>query len=145
MRNLALTLLLFFGLSAFATDELIVTEKSGQTSYSISTVKELSFDGKGIKISFNDNTSAYFAKETLTMIKFNASMSGINEIGNNEASINLKGNTIYVTGDACDIKVFALDGTIVAQSHGNTLNISNISNGTYIVNAGSLISKIIKR
>ena len=78
------------------------------------------------------------------MLQFNVTPSNINNIETKNA-ISLKGNTIIVNTDVESIKVYSLNGTLVTQSVGNMLNISNLGEGTYIVKAGSLITKIVKK
>lgn len=143
MRYLLLTLLLSFSLASFANEELVVEQATGKTAWTISTIKDLTFDGKGVKISFNDNTSVYYAAETLSMIHFNATASGVNAIEAGK-SITVEGDCVVVNGYEGDIKVYSLAGAVVAQGKGARLDISHLNEGTYVVKAGSLISKIIK-
>ena len=144
MRYFLLSLFLSISLASFASDELVVEQTTGKTTYSISNVKELTFDGKGVNITFSDNTSAYFKAETLSMIRFNATASGINEI-NTEQRIVIIDDCVIVNGNKGDIIIYSLNGAIVAQGKGEKLNVSHLNDGSYIVQAGSLISKIIKR
>ena len=111
----------------------------------ISKIKELTFDGNGVKFSFNDNTSVYYDKGSLSMIKFDTTLSGINSINKSEQTISIADNCIIVEGNTSEIKVFSLSGAAVAQGKGPKLDISSLEKGTYIVQAGSLISKIIKK
>ena len=80
MRYYLITLFLSIAMSAFAADEVVVIQSTGQTSWEISKIKELTFDGNGVKFSFNDNTSVYYDKGSLSMIKFDTTLSGINSI-----------------------------------------------------------------
>ena len=72
MRYYLITLFLALALSASASDEVVVVQSSGQVSWSISSIKDITFDGNGVKFSFNDNTSVYYDKGSLSMIKFNS-------------------------------------------------------------------------
>ena len=141
---LLLTLSLSLGFYAFASDEIVVSQTTGNTTYSIAKVKEFTFDGKGVKITFSDNTSAYFDAGALSMISFNATASNVNLIEATQAIV-MESNFIIVNGNKGDIKVYSLAGTIVAQGKGEKLDISHLNDGSYIVQARSLISKIIKR
>lgn len=143
MRYLILTLFLSLSLASFANEEIVVEQTTGNKSWSISTVKDLTFDGNGVKFTFNDNTSVYYSKETLTKISFNGVASGVNSIEAQKAII-VEGNTVIANGNKEDIKVFSLEGAIVAQGKGEKLDISHLTEGTYIIKAGNLISKIIK-
>lgn len=145
MRYYLITLFLSIAMSAFAADEVVVIQSTGQTSWEISKIKELTFDGNGVKFSFNDNTSVYYDKGSLSMIKFDTTLSGINSINKSEQTISIADNCIIVEGNTSEIKVFSLSGAAVAQGKGPKLDISSLEKGTYIVQAGSLISKIIKK
>lgn len=145
MRYYLITLFLSLAMSAFAADEVVVIQSTGQTSWEISKIKELTFDGNGVKFSFNDNTSVYYDKGSLSMIKFDTTLSGINSINKSEQTISIADNCIVVEGFEGNITVYSLSGAAVAQGKGNKLDISNLEKGTYIVQAGSLISKIIKK
>ena len=145
MRYYLITLFLALALSASASDEVVVIQSTGQTSWEISKIKELTFDGNGVKFSFNDNTSVYYDKGSLSMIKFDTTLSGINSINKSEQTISIADNCIIVEGNTSEIKVFSLSGAAVAQGKGPKLDISSLEKGTYIVQAGSLISKIIKK
>lgn len=144
MRYFLLTLLLSIAVSVGATDKLVVEQSTGETAWSISTIKDLSFDGNGVKITFTDDTSVYYGKETLTMLKFSVT-TGIDDLTNASGKISVQGNTIILNGVESDIKVYSLTGTLVAQGKGSQLDISSLTNGAYIVQADSLITKIIKR
>ena len=145
MRYYLITLFLVIALSASASDEVVVVQSSGQVSWSISSLKDITFDGNGVKFSFNDNTSVYYDKGSLSMIKFDTTLSGINSINKSEQTISIADNCIIVEGNTSEIKVFSLSGAAVAQGKGPKLDISSLEKGTYIVQAGSLISKIIKK
>ena len=144
MRKILFLCLFALSLSASASDNLIVKQKDGNTSWVISTIHELTFDGNGVKISFTDGQSVYYSKDKLSMLQFNITPSGINNIDALKA-ISFKNNTITVNNDAKGILIYSLNGTLVAKSNSNNLDISNLSPGSYIVKADNLITKILKK
>lgn len=145
MRYFLFTLLLSLAFSVHATDELVVSQTSNETSWAISSIKELSFDGNGVKITFNDETSVYYAQETLNMLKFNVTpSSGLSNIHEEKDRIRINGNIITVT-NCSSIKVYSLNGTLMAQTYGSMLDISHLAKGAYVVLSEGLISKIIKQ
>lgn len=147
MRYFILTLLISFSLSATAVENLVVRQNTGDTQFSISTIKEITFDGTGAKISFNDGTSQSYAKGTLVSLRFNTELSGVEDVAlEGEAAILFDGNVITVVGEDCDvINVYSLSGALVATGEGNELEVSELVKGAYVVQAGSLTTKIIKR
>lgn len=147
MRYFILTLLISFSLSATAVENLVVRQNTGDTQFSISTIKEITFDGTGAKISFNDGTSQSYAKGTLVSLRFNTELSGVEDVAlEGEAAILFDGNVITVVGEDCEeINVYSLSGALVATGEGNELEVSELVKGAYVVQAGSLTTKIIKR
>ena len=113
MRYYLITLFLSLAMSAFAADEVVVIQSTGQTSWEISKIKELTFDGNGVKFSFNDNMSVYYDKGSLSMIKFDTTLSGINSINKSEQTISIADNCIIVEGNTSEIK--AGKGTLRRQ------------------------------
>lgn len=144
MRKVLFLFLFALSLSTSAEDVLIVKQNDGNTSWTISTIHEITFDGNGVKISFTDGRSVYYAKDNLNMLQFNVSPSSINDIETKNA-ISVNGNIISVNADVNSIEVFSINGKLVAKSLGRSINISNLEEGAYIVRAGSLITKIAKK
>lgn len=145
MRTFSLVLFFSLSLAAFA-DKVVVNQTVGQTTYHVSAIQELAFDGKGVSILFTDGQSVYFAAETLDKIAFSANPSVVGSVKNAGKAITLQGNTVTVVGgEPCDIKVLSAAGKVVVQSRGTTLDISALPGGVYVVQAGGLISKIVKR
>lgn len=79
------------------------------------------------------------------MIQFNVESSVIDSIQSSESKIFLEGNTLIASGNIGTIKVYSLDGTLATQVNGSSLDISNLSNGIFIIKAGSVTTKFIKR
>ena len=144
MRKLLLLFLSTLFLSASASDVLVVKQNDGDTSLAISTINEITFDGNGVKIAFTDGQSVYYSKDKLSMLQFNITPSGINNIDALKA-ISFKNNNITVNKEAKEILIYSLNGTLVAKSNSNNLDISNLSPGSYIVKADNLITKILKK
>ena len=144
MKLFFLTMLLCISMPIIASNEVIVKQTSGETSWTISSIKELSFDGNGVKFLFTDNTSVYYSKETLNILKFNVSISGIEHL-NETKQISITGNILTISGNTNDIKFFSLDGQLVMQAKGSQVDISGMPNGAYIVKTDSLTTKIVKR
>ena len=144
MKLFFLTMLLCISMPIIASNEVIVKQISGETSWTISSIKELSFDGNGVKFLFTDNTSVYYSKETLNILKFNVSISGIEHL-NETKQISITGNILTISGNTNDINFFSLDGQLVMQAKGSQVDISGLPNGAYIVKTDSLTTKIVKR
>lgn len=144
MRYFLISVLLFFSISLFANDELIVEQTSANTAWTISSIRELTFDGNGVNITFNDESSVYYSKETLTMIKFNVNTSGITDL-NNTPRFSITENILTIPDNSDEIKIYSLSGSLVMQGKGSQLNISNLSSGAYLVQTDSITIKIVKQ
>lgn len=144
MRKLILLFLLTLSISSSATDVLVVKQNDGDTSWAISTINEITFDGNGVKLAFTDGQSVYYAKEDFNMLQFDITPSGINSIEDKKA-FSIKNNVISANAETSGIQVYSLNGTLVATSNSKSLNISNLSAGSYIVKADKLITKIVKK
>jgi hypothetical protein len=144
MRKLILLFLLTLSISASATDVLVVKQNDGDTSWAISTINEITFDGNGVKLAFTDGQSVYYAKDDFNMLQFDITPSGINSIEDKKA-FSIKNNVISANAETSGIQVYSLNGTLVATSNSKSLNISNLSAGSYIVKADKLITKIVKK
>lgn len=144
MRKFLFLILFISFLSVSASDVLVVRQNDSDTSWTISTINEITFDGSGAKIIFTDGTSVYYAKENLKMLDFNISPSSINNIVVKNP-FTIQNNIISADTNLKGIQVYSLNGTLVAQSSNNQLDISNLPAGSYIVKIGKQISKIIKK
>lgn len=144
MRKFLFLILFISFLSASASDVLVVRQNDSDTSWTISTINEIIFDGSGAKIVFTDSTSVYYAKEHLKMLDFNISPSSINNIAIKNP-FTIQNNIISADTNLKGIQIYSLNGTLVAQSSNSQLDISNLSAGSYIVKIGKQISKIIKK
>ena len=144
MRKLILLFLLTLSISSSATDVLVVKQNASDTSWAISTINEITFDGNGVKLAFTDGQSVYYTKEDFNMLQFDITPSGINSVEAKKA-FSIKNNVISVNAETSGIQVYSLNGTLVATSNSKSLNISNLSAGSYIVKADKLITKIVKK
>lgn len=149
MRFITFTLLLLLTLSINAVDNLIVRQSMGDKSISISSISHITFptDGSGVVVNFTDGTSEKFARGTFVSLRFNGSLSGIDKIASENQSgliFSTDCSTISVADENVMIEVYNSAGALVAEGKAS-LNISNLVSGTYIVKAGTVISKIVKR
>lgn len=150
MRLLIFTLLLFMSLSLGAADNLIVRQSTGDSSFAIGQISQVTFptDGSGVVLHFTDGTSQTFARSQFVSLRFNGDVSGLEMIGRTqEAALvyNAATSTIVLIGSEAPIFVYSANGSLVAEGTEATLNVAHLANGAYIVKAGSLTSKIVKR
>lgn len=136
-------------LSINAVDNLIVRQSMGDKSISIASISHITFptDGSGVVVNFTDGTSETFARDSFVSLRFNGNLSGIDKIASENQSgliFSTDCSIISVADENVMIEVYSTSGALVAESKGS-LNVSNLVPGTYIVKAGTVISKIVKR
>ncbi len=149
MRIFLLTLLLSLTLPAFAQENLIVRQSIGDTSYSIAKISHITFpaDGSGIVLNFTDGTSKTFAKGRYISLRFNSNISGAEMIEcNDQMAIvyHVENEVVTLVGGEATVEIYSSNGTLVDEGE-NAVNVSHLSAGVYVVKAGVLTSKIMKR
>ncbi len=150
MRFLTFTLLLSVFFSLGAADNIVVRQKSGDTTYAIAQISHITFpsDGSGVVINYTDNTSQTFPRTDFISLRFNGEMVGMDLVSKNEESAlvyDAATATIILVGADAPICVYSSNGALVAETTENKLNVSHLACGTYVVKAGALTSKILKR
>lgn len=133
-----------------SANDLFVRQTTGDQNYAISTISHITFPayGSGVVLSFTDGTSKSFPRSMFVSLRFNGNISGADFVTSDDHNAIIYNNAsaeIVVVGNECNIQVFATNGVVVAEGEGTSLDISNLLNGTYVVKAGSLTSKIVKR
>lgn len=137
-------------LSLGAADNLIVRQSTGDSSFAIAQISQVTFptDGSGVVLHFTDETSQTFARAQFVSLRFNGDISGAELIGKDKDAAlvyNAATSTIVLIGSEAPICVYSTNGSLVAEGVEATLNVAYLANGAYIVKAGSLTSKIVKR
>ncbi len=134
-------------LSMTASDYLYVRQKSGDTKIALSAISHITFpETGGVVICNADGTTNTYADENLYSLRFNNNVSGVESaIENTDVIISNDGNLVTVNVEGVEIVVYALDGAIVAQGSNSTVGISCLQSGLYIVKAGCVTTKIVKK
>lgn len=135
-------------LSMTATDYLFVRQKSGDTKIALSGISHITFpETGGVVINNTDGTTATYANENLYSLRFNnQNISDVEEIlENKNVEITHDGTTVTVNVEGLGISVYALDGSLVAQGLNSSADISYLQPGLYIIKAGCVTAKIVKK
>lgn len=133
-----------------AADNIIVRQKTGDTSHAISQISKITFptDGSGVVFNYTDGTSQTFARSQFVSLRFNGNLVGAEliEKGHQSAIIYSPATeTIMLLGADDVIYVYSSCGALVAEGNAPTLPVAHLAEGTYIVKSGSLTSKFVKR
>lgn len=145
MRFLSVTVSMLIAMSSLVSAEnMVVRQKTGDTSIAISNISQITFPAAGgVLISLNDGTSQSYAHENLYSLRFNMAVTAIEQIDAKENNaIVFDGTT--VSAPTAGISVYSLDGSLVANGGSSRLDVSHLVSGVYIVKAGCLTAKIVK-
>ncbi len=150
MYNMRKFICLFMGvvaLSMTASDYLYVRQKSGDAKIALSAINNITFpETGGVVINNTDGTTNTYADENLYSLRFNSNVSGVESvIENADVVIYNDGDLITVNVEGIDIIVYALDGAIVAQGSNSSVEINHLQSGLYIVKAGCVTTKFVKK
>lgn len=147
MRRITCLLMGVVALSMTATDYLFVRQKSGDTKIALSGISHITFpETGGVVINNTDGTTETYANENLYSLRFNNNISSTSEIlENKNVEITHDGTTVTVNVEGLGISVYALDGSLVAQGLNSSADISYLQPGLYIIKAGSVTAKIVKK
>lgn len=142
-KVLPILLMVLLCMPIFAADEIYVRQNTGDTRFSISSIKEITFPSGSVVVTMTDGTSKTYSSSSFVSLRFNGNIgSGIENI-TSEEGISFDGTT--VNAPQCGITIYSTDGRLVFASDESSADISALENGIYIVKAGCLTSKIAKR
>ena len=145
-------LALNIGVLSATEPHLIILNSSNKTSVPLNQIKRLSFTDEGMEIIGNRVQLIPFSEITSIGFDFNTD-SGINKLYSNEnfnkLSFHICNQTISIKGleDKVSVEIYSISGEKLISIHqynGEDINISELSNGVYIMKIGNQIFKFIK-
>lgn len=147
MRKFTCFIACLVSLPLVASDYLYVRQKSGDTKIALSAISHITFPKTGGVVICNaDGTTNTYADKNLYSLRFNNNVSGLESaIENTDVIISNDGNLVTVNVEGAEMVVYALDGAIVAQGSDSSIEISHLQSGLYIVKAGCVTTKIVKK
>ncbi len=142
-KVLPFILMVLLGLPMFAADDLYVRLNDGDTKISISSIKEITFPLGSVVVSLTDGSSKTFSSSSFVSLRFNGNAASVVEnLFTGDDVIVFDGVT--VRAPQAGIVVYSADGRLVLASDGESVDVSSLADGIYIVKSGCLTSKIVK-
>lgn len=127
--------LLVTTLSSVAQTNLVIHQTDGSSkSFDISSITKMQVSPQFFSVFTQDESKVALAQ--VQSIKFSKETTGIsNAVGNNEVALQRNGNMLTIEGlKAGDrVQLFNLSGQMIGSLDGQSLNLSTLSRGVYIL------------
>ena len=156
MISLCLVLLLWTGISETKAQSVIVKQFDGtENTELLTTVRNLSFSGSDLVLTFTSGSTDIYSLSTVRKIYFdtNISVNENTELSGNSLHIfpNPAGNSITVqsvSNKVSIVNIYRTDGSLVisqvVSTESQTLDISQLSSGLYLLTMNGQSAKFIK-
>lgn len=136
-------LIMLLGLPVFAADVIYVRQTTGDTQFSISNIKEITFPSGSVVMTMSDGSSKTYSSSTFVSLRFDGKINvGVEGVEDGVNEIVYDG--VIVKAPQEGISVYSTDGRLVLSSEESIVDVSSLTSGVYIVKAGGLTSKIVK-
>ena len=136
-------LIMLLGLPVFAADVIYVRQTTGDTQFSISNIKEITFPSGSVVMTMSDGLSKTYSSSTFVSLRFDGKINvGVEGVEDGVNEIVYDG--VIVKAPQEGISVYSTDGRLVLSSEESIVDVSSLTSGVYIVKAGGLTSKIVK-
>ena len=136
-------LIMLLGLPVFAADVIYVRQTTGDTQFSISNIKEITFPSGSVVMTMSDGSSKTYSSSTFVSLRFDGKINvGVEGVEDGVNEIVYDG--VIVKAPQEGISVYSTDGRLVLSSEESIVDVSSLTSGVYIVKAGGLTSKNVK-
>ncbi len=136
-------LIMLLGLPVFAADVIYVRQTTGDTQFSISNIKEITFPSGSVVMTMSDGSSKTYSSSTFVSLRFDGKINVVVE-GVEDGVNEIVYDGVIVKAPQEGISVYSTDGRLVLSSEESIVDVSSLTSGVYIVKAGGLTSKIVK-
>ena len=138
-----LTLVLASASTASAFDALYVRQTTGDTKFAIADITEIAFLDEGVSVVTAGGANLY-GYDNFCSLRFNQEHTGGVESTFADVNYKFDGSMVAVPG-AASIEVYSFDGSKVLGVEGDKADVQLLSAGVYVVKAGNVAFKIVKR
>lgn len=153
IRTLLLSMFLAIGTSAIADNYsyLTIDKNDGETSFSLSEIKKITFEGSNMIITMTDGSTQQLPLASLNKMFFSETgLTAINPANKTNEQIQLIDGIIHVNAPAGSmVTLYAINGQMVkniaATGEDTQINVSNMTKGIYIVKVGKQAKKIMNK
>lgn len=153
LRNLFASLLLLVSSVVLADDYayLTVVQTGAQTNFSISNIKNITFDDSNMLLNLNDNTQQKLPLSELSKMFFsNTGETGIMSVGSQQSAFSLKDGVLHIKGaKGSNVTIYDMSGkavrNVTVREDDTQVNLSGLTKGAYIVKVGAEAKKFMNK
>jgi hypothetical protein len=161
IRKFTFLLILIFTISlSFRTTGqglVIKTVNGSELNRQLSTVRTVTFNSSNLYINFNGTNSESYSLASVRKLTFKSVYTGINNItaSNSSGKVSVYPNPVKdilffqnLPSTVSDVMVYRIDGKLVMQvkisSDNHSMNVSQLTEGIYLLRVNNQVLKIIK-
>lgn len=136
-----------FSLTALADDYFLNVIANATDSYATASLKKITFENGNVVVTTTAGASTSYAISSISQMYFSStSASGIGSISNDK-SFAWDGTTLSLNGLKGKVQVYQPSGALVASESADSqsINLSRLSKGVYVVNVDGQSFKIVKK
>ena len=135
-----------FSLTCLADDYCLNVIANATDSYATASLKKISFENGNVVVTTSDGASTSYAISSISQMYFSSTSAGIGSISNDK-SFAWDGTTLSLNGLKGKVQVYQPSGALVASesTDSQSINLSRLSKGVYVVNVDGKSFKIIKK
>lgn len=136
-----------FSLTALADDYFLNVIANATDSYATASLKKITFENGNVVVTTTAGSSTSYAISSISQMYFSStSASGIGSISNDK-SFAWDGTTLSLNGLKGKVQVYQPSGALVASESADSqsINLSRLSKGVYVVNVDGQSFKIVKK
>jgi hypothetical protein len=143
MKKILMTLLAATALStAWAGDQIVVRQTSGDYAVECSQVAEITFPTEGgIVLTTVGGENLTFGADSFVSIHIKEAETGLSAVTAAKQGLAITGNTLQSAVEG--ITVYDVDGKTVSHTSGSDLNVANLLPGVYVAVSGESNIKFV--
>ncbi len=129
---------------------LCITQTAGQTNFTVSDIKNITFDESNMLINLTDGSQEKLPLSGLTKMFFTGEPTGVQRIGTSHSAFTIKDGVLHVKdANGTHVTIYDMNGKAVRdvtlQQSETEMNLSGLTRGVYIVKVGSQAKKITNK
>ncbi len=126
---------------------LTVSESDGETSYAVSDIRKITFDGMYMNMELKDGTIQTLPLADLSKMFFSQESTGMATITPMKSRIQFAGGVLRATVEAGErIVVYNMKGVqVFSANESGQYDLSGLARGVYIIKVGTDTKKVINK
>ncbi len=139
--------------SVASADELgylSIVQTEGQTDFSVSKIKNITFDKTNMLVNLTDGAQQKLPLSGLTKMFFSATPTGVQSIGTSRSAFTVREGVLHVkNASGTHVAIYDMNGNTVREvtlrASETEVNLSGLTKGAYIVRVGDQAKKIVNK